>query len=157
MLKVLVISTMLLFSACSHKSTPVVKVDINKTVETKSDTVICKGYKEGVVCTAVYDPVCEKSVLQDHIDYKTASNPCTACTGKNVVSYTKGACPTFVKCKAKRPEVCTKEYTPVCAKVDTGIRCIKEPCPATEFKTFANGCTACSNPKVIGYMNGSCK
>jgi len=157
---------MLLFSACSQKSSTVVKEDINKTTEAvkdknetlepKSNSIKCLESK-GNVCIQVFDPVCAKSVLDKHVSYETASNGCMACLDKKVISYTKGECPTFIKCKDKRPDMSTKIYKPVCAKVDTGIRCIKEPCPATEFKTFSNGCTACQNPKVFGYMKGGCR
>jgi hypothetical protein len=62
-----------------------------------------------------------------------------------------------IACKNPRPQVCTMNYQPVCGRVDTGIRCIKAPCPASKFKTFSNACAACSNPKVYGYTDGRCK
>lgn len=52
--------------------------------------------------------------------------------------------------------MCTREYRPVCADVDTGIRCITAPCPSTEKKTYSNGCTACADEKVTGYALGAC-
>ncbi len=48
-------------------------------------------------------------------------------------------------CEEPRPEVCTREYVPVCAiKRDnsTGL--------------YANACSACSNSEVIGYNEGAC-
>jgi hypothetical protein len=27
---------------------------------------------------------------------------------------------------------------------------------STEWKTYSNGCTACSDPSVIGYVEGEC-
>ncbi len=63
----------------------------------------------------------------------------------------------YVECKTPRPQMCTREYNPVCAKVDTGIRCIKAPCPSEEWQTFATGCTACSDSKVYGYVLGECQ
>lgn len=60
------------------------------------------------------------------------------------------------ECPAKRPEMCTQQYQPVCATVDTGIRCIKAPCPSGEQKEFSNWCVACTNPKVTGYVDGPC-
>ncbi len=47
-------------------------------------------------------------------------------------------------------------YKPVCASVDTGIRCVKEPCDSFELKTYSNSCFACSDPKVEYYAKGEC-
>ena len=62
----------------------------------------------------------------------------------------------LVTCSDPRPEICTQQYQPVCAQVDTGIRCIKAPCPSAESRTFPNGCVACTDPKVLGYVHGAC-
>jgi hypothetical protein len=62
----------------------------------------------------------------------------------------------FVTCSDPRPEICTQQYQPVCAQVDTGIRCIKAPCPSAESRTFPNGCAACTDPKVLGFIEGPC-
>ena len=52
-----------------------------------------------------------------------------------------------------RPEACTKEYEPVCGLVQ--VECITTPCnPVPE--AFSNGCTACSNERVISYTEGQC-
>ena len=61
-----------------------------------------------------------------------------------------------VECEEPRPEVCTREYRPVCALVDTGIRCVTTPCPASEWKLYGNACTACSDADVVGYRRGEC-
>ncbi|MCW8195029.1 hypothetical protein F6455_09545 [Proteobacteria bacterium 005FR1] len=61
-----------------------------------------------------------------------------------------------VECQDPRPEVCTFQYAPVCGLVDTGTRCVTTPCPASEWRTFSNGCSACSSPDVIGYREGAC-
>ena len=58
--------------------------------------------------------------------------------------------------KDPRPEACTAQYDPVCATRDTGIRCITAPCPSSEQKTMGNACTACSDPKVSGWVKGEC-
>lgn len=63
---------------------------------------------------------------------------------------------TMTECTEPRRPMCTREYRPVCADVDTGIRCIKAPCPSIEKKTYANGCTACADAKVAGYRPGAC-
>jgi hypothetical protein len=61
-----------------------------------------------------------------------------------------------VLCEDPRPEICTYDYTPVCAQRDTGIRCVRPPCPATEPRTYANACAACSDPKVLSHVTGAC-
>ena len=48
-------------------------------------------------------------------------------------------------CSEPRPEVCTREYAPVCGyKLDRGS------------KTYSNGCEACAEKEIIGYDNGEC-
>src|SRR6478735_8096386 len=61
-----------------------------------------------------------------------------------------------VMCKEPRPEVCTMIYQPVCATRDTGVRCIRAPCPSEEQVTKSSGCNACSDEKVISYVEGEC-
>ncbi len=51
-----------------------------------------------------------------------------------------------VPCTEPRPQVCTQDYRPVCAELQDG-----------SFKTFSNGCSACSDPAVAGYRNGACE
>ena len=63
----------------------------------------------------------------------------------------------YKECKDPRPQICTREYRPVCATRDTGVRCVTTPCPATELKTYGNACSACGDPKVLGYRAGACK
>jgi len=48
-------------------------------------------------------------------------------------------------CTEPRPQICTREYNPVCATLNDG-----------SVKTYATGCTACSDTKVIHYMAGVC-
>jgi hypothetical protein len=62
----------------------------------------------------------------------------------------------FVACEEPRKTMCTREYRPVCGEVDTGVRCIKEPCPSTERKTYSNACEACADKKVVGYFAAAC-
>ena len=53
-------------------------------------------------------------------------------------------------------KVCTQEFSPVCAKIDTGIRCIKAPCPSYSKKTFSNACLAkLAGAEII--KKGSCE
>lgn len=62
----------------------------------------------------------------------------------------------LTECTEPRPEMCTQQYDPVCAQVDTGVRCIKAPCPSAVYKTMGNACSACSDVKVYGYFPGEC-
>jgi len=62
----------------------------------------------------------------------------------------------LTECTDPRPEICTMEYNPVCASVDNGIRCITTPCPSTDWKTYATGCTACADKNVYAYKPGAC-
>ena len=52
----------------------------------------------------------------------------------------------MVACKEPRPQVCTQDYRPVCAVRQDG-----------SFKTYSNGCGACSDPSVNGYREGACE
>ena len=52
----------------------------------------------------------------------------------------------FTTCPEPRPQMCTREYRPVCAKLEDG-----------SMKTYSNGCTACTDPKVVGYVPDACE
>lgn len=55
---------------------------------------------------------------------------------------------------AESNRACTREYQPVCASV--AVQCVTTPCnPVPE--TFGNGCSACADPRVLSYTEGSCK
>ena len=51
-------------------------------------------------------------------------------------------CPTD---RASPPVACTQEYNPVCGQQADGTS-----------KFYANSCNACADPKVVGYLKGSC-
>lgn len=51
----------------------------------------------------------------------------------------------FTQCTDPRPEACTMEYKPVCAQMTDG-----------SYKTYSNGCTACSDKKIVTYRDGGC-
>lgn len=65
--------------------------------------------------------------------------------------------PEVTTCPEQRSQICTREYFPVCATRDTGIRCVTTPCPSSEEKTYGNGCTACADEKVMEYRIGACE
>lgn len=56
-------------------------------------------------------------------------------------------------CPRNRPEICTKEYRPVCASKT--VQCIRAPCPPIK-QTYPNSCEACADPNVISWTYGSC-
>jgi hypothetical protein len=51
----------------------------------------------------------------------------------------------LILCQEPRPQICTREYDPVCAMLQDG-----------STKTGSTGCTSCSDPEVIGYKMGAC-
>ncbi|HEY8376241.1 MAG TPA: hypothetical protein VIK91_07120 [Nannocystis sp.] len=52
----------------------------------------------------------------------------------------------FVECTGERPTMCTREYRPVCGKLQSG-----------EWRTYGNKCTACADPDVLGFRAGACE
>lgn len=51
----------------------------------------------------------------------------------------------LILCEKPRPQICTREYNPVCATLQDG-----------STTTGSTGCTSCSDPKVVGYKMGAC-
>ena len=59
--------------------------------------------------------------------------------------------------ESRQAQACTMIYAPVCAEVDTGVRCVAAPCPASRAeRTFENACRACSEKSTYGYRDGAC-
>ena len=54
--------------------------------------------------------------------------------------------PELIICTEPRPEVCTMDYRPVCGRHSDG-----------SYQTYSNGCMACSNPLVEGYIEDACE
>ncbi len=85
---------------------------------------------------------------------------CCTQHGDEVTQFQPEPAPTtdqhVVNCPEQRPEICTREYRPVCATRDTGVRCVTTPCPSTEQRTYSNGCSACADEKVISYRLDAC-
>lgn len=81
----------------------------------------------------------------------------SACSGnpnKAAIDTESGS---FDICASPRPQVCTREYRPVCGHIDNGLRCATEPCNILSHKTYSNHCTACADARVIGAEQGSCE
>ncbi len=53
--------------------------------------------------------------------------------------------PGQVACTAPRPQMCTKEFRPVCATRRDGTR-----------RTYGNGCEACADAAVASHVPGPC-
>lgn len=68
----------------------------------------------------------------------------TSYNEKNEINNEPGALD-LILCEEPRPQICTHEYDPVCAKLQDG-----------SIKTSSTGCTSCSDPEVIGYKMGAC-
>jgi hypothetical protein len=68
---------------------------------------------------------------------------CTAYSEKNDIQE-PGALD-LILCEEPRPQLCTMEYDPVCATLSDG-----------STTTGATGCSACSDPNVVGYKKGEC-
>ncbi|VAW58253.1 hypothetical protein MNBD_GAMMA11-2826 [hydrothermal vent metagenome] len=49
-------------------------------------------------------------------------------------------------CTEPRPQICTREYVPVCASLKGG-----------SAKTMPSGCSACSKSDVVSYKAGECQ
>jgi hypothetical protein len=118
------------------------------------------GIEKGGICTKEYNPVCANG--------QTYGNKCEACSAQSVNQYEEGACEgtgdinpdngrvAFTQCTDPRPEICTREYNPVCGEVDNGVRCITTPCDSSDKVTFGNACEACANASTYGYWPGEC-
>lgn len=81
----------------------------------------------------------------------------TACASSTPLAPPTEPASDFVACPSQRPQVCTRDYRPVCAQRDTGVRCVTTPCPSTEWVTRPNACSACGDAKVYGYKPGACR
>jgi PBP1b-binding outer membrane lipoprotein LpoB len=68
------------------------------------------------------------------------------CASSNATTGDSAAAGNITACTEPRPQICTREYRPVCATLADG-----------STKTYATGCTACSDPKVSGYRDLACE
>ena len=62
-----------------------------------------------------------------------------------------------VQCADPRPQICTMDYTPVCATRDSGSHCATTACEPTETATYANACMACADPAVRYHLPAACE
>ena len=75
--------------------------------------------------------------------------PCLTLTGCSTIPDTEKVKSTESKitvCTEPRPQICTLQYQPVCATKKDGTE-----------KTYATGCTACSDKQVVNYREGICE
>ena len=49
------------------------------------------------------------------------------------------------QCTEPRPEICTRDYRPVCANLKDGSQ-----------KTFSNGCSACADANTDSWIESEC-
>jgi len=127
------------------------------------DRTYCDPDNRPEICTMDYTPVCAHQADCEGDDcWNTAGNACTACSGDNVDYHVPGECPNNVSddgeddaddertyCPDERPEVCTADYTPVCAHQ---ADCEGDDC----WNTAGNACTACTDPNVDYHTPGEC-
>lgn len=52
----------------------------------------------------------------------------------------------MINCEEPRPQICTREFRPVCGLQASG-----------QYKTFPAACDACSKKEVSSYYKGVCK
>jgi len=70
----------------------------------------------------------------------------TGCTSSHETTEGTVVTSTMTACAEPRPQICTREYRPVCAQLADG-----------RFKTHATACTACSSAAVSAYKDGACE
>lgn len=85
--------------------------------------------------------ISSKSLL---VSLSILSVSCASYDQKNDMRNEPGALDLII-CENPRPEICTREYNPVCGTLKDG-----------STKTGATGCTSCSDTEVVGYKMGAC-
>ena len=64
----------------------------------------------------------------------------------SVMNEDNSGVPESVICPEERPEICTMQYEPVCAKLMNNT-----------LQTYSNSCSACADKQAIAYQHGECK
>ncbi len=68
-----------------------------------------------------------------------------ACAGQQGAAPAAAHPAGLTACQDPRPEICTREYRPVCGSHADGSRL-----------TYGNGCSACADERVTGWQPGEC-
>ena len=69
----------------------------------------------------------------------------TACASQNKNDINAPGALDLILCQQPRPQICTREYRPVCATMKDG-----------SSRTGTTACTSCSDAEVVGYRKGAC-
>lgn len=70
--------------------------------------------------------------------------------GENSSTSQKHTPENLTTCPEERPEMCTQQYDPVCGYF------YNEDETESIKKTFGNGCSACADSNIEGYVDGEC-
>jgi len=109
------------------------------------------------VCPLIYTATCAVAARCRGLHcFENTSSSCAACSIRRVAYSLPGICPgpdesaLRVFCDANnRPEVCTADYNPVCARLSN---CVGRDC----WSTAGNACSACANENIVFYVPGEC-
>ena len=69
-----------------------------------------------------------------------------ACAQISAVEETVSSRPVLVVCEEPRPQVCTMQFDPVCGLTAD-----------SQYRTYSNACSACSDAGVSGHSSGACE
>ena len=67
-------------------------------------------------------------------------------TGATIAAEKTTANAIVTQCVEPRPQMCTMDYRPACATLNDGAE-----------RTYANGCSACSDVEVKSWIEGDCE
>lgn len=102
----------------------------------------------------------ESHVLKDALRLETPAAPASVPTAAPAPVTRDSAETTPLRScspESRQAETCAQLFQPVCADIDTGVRCVRAPCDEDHaLQTFSSACEACRAPKTIGYRDGAC-